>query len=92
MRASMAQVPTAKEIRRRFPDNYTSFHARRYTFLLEAISRLGKSDDSRILDIGRSTFTTLLREHVSGEVDTLGFQPDSDAEHDRNFQFDLNDA
>jgi len=92
VKASTARTPTAKEIRRRFPDNYTSFHARRYMFLLDTISRLLPDGDRRILDIGRSTFTTLLREQVPAEVDTLGFQPDSDTPQDRNFHFDLNDA
>ena len=69
---------------------YTAFHAPRYAFLLRLLRERGASADSRILDIGTSKLTTLLREVIGARVDTLGFDPESTAPAARHFHFDQN--
>ena len=54
MRAS-AQVPTAKEIRRRFPDNYTSFHARRYVPGSVVVAAAGSVDHDQVVELAERT-------------------------------------
>jgi hypothetical protein len=82
---------SAKEIRGS-DRGYTAYHAPRYALLLSLMSRYGVSSSSRILDIGRSDLTTLLRTTFDAKVDTLGFEADSDGPEGRHFFFDLNQA
>lgn len=69
---------------------YTAFHAPRYAFVLRLLGELGAGPDTRILDIGGSRLTTLVREATGARVDTLGFDPESTSSAGRHFHFDLN--
>lgn len=81
--ASMRPLPTATEIVARFEKepmgdealSYLSFHARRYSYLLAEAAAAVQVSSPRILDIGVSFQTALLRDlFVEGTVDTLGFE------------------
>jgi SAM-dependent methyltransferase len=88
-----SRAPSAKAIRNRFPGNpYVGFHSHRFNSALAASSALSPKP-SRVLDIGVSDLTTLLREQLAVPVDTLGFLPDADNDTGgRNYYFDLNDS
>jgi SAM-dependent methyltransferase len=71
---------------------YLCFHASRYAFLLTKVAAV---EHARILDIGPSFQTTLMRElYPDSAVDSLGFEdhrfPRRD--QDRHIDFDLNDS
>jgi SAM-dependent methyltransferase len=71
---------------------YLRFHANRYAFLL---TKVDKVDHERILDIGPSFQTTLMREiYPNSAIDTLGFRDTrfQPRENDQHFDFDLNDS
>lgn len=72
---------------------YEAFHAPRYAYLLALLERhrlIGPS--TRVLDIGASRLTELIREHFGVRVDTLGFAVDSQGSSGNHYQFDLNRA
>jgi SAM-dependent methyltransferase len=71
---------------------YIAFHAPRFAYLLAVLERQGVNAQSRVLDIGRSRLTELIREKFGCRVDTLGFQADEDDGSQRHYHFDLNDA
>jgi SAM-dependent methyltransferase len=73
-------------------DGYNSYHAPRYTALLTLLSEHLPGPDGRILDIGRSALTDLIRQTCGVRVDTLGFEPDERAEAGDHYHFNLNDA
>jgi SAM-dependent methyltransferase len=71
---------------------YLRFHANRYAFLLAKVDGL---EHGRILDIGPSFQTTLMREiYPDSPVDTLGFFDSRfpPRNSDRHVDFDLNDS
>jgi SAM-dependent methyltransferase len=71
---------------------YLNFHANRYAFLLAKLEPLERK---RILDIGPSFQTLLMREiYPESVVDTLGFDDSRfpRRETDRHIEFDLNDS
>jgi SAM-dependent methyltransferase len=68
---------------------YRAFHAPRYRFLLELIDRYAPAP-VRVLDIGLSPFTTLLRAHLDRPIDSLGLEPASRLADGAHYQFDLN--
>jgi 2-polyprenyl-3-methyl-5-hydroxy-6-metoxy-1,4-benzoquinol methylase len=71
---------------------YLRFHAKRYAFLLDEVDR---REHGRILDIGPSFQTTMMREsYPDSAVDTLGFLDVRfpRRENDRHIDFDLNDC
>jgi SAM-dependent methyltransferase len=71
---------------------YLRFHANRYAFLLAKVDAI---EHKRILDIGPSFQTTLMREiYPDSAVDTLGFLDTRfpPRENDRHIDFDLNDS
>ena len=70
-------------------DGYVAFHAPRYAFLLRELERHVRPD-SRVLDIGASRLTALVRERFGCRVDTLGFGGDQESPAGRHFEFDLN--
>lgn len=69
---------------------YLAYHAPRYAFLLRLLSQCGLAANSRILDIGPSKLTSLIRERFRITVDTLGFGPDQIETFGHHFEFDLN--
>lgn len=76
---------------------YVAYHAPRYAFLLDLLRRHGAHPGgdtaSTLLDIGPSRLTSLLRERLGAEVDTLGFGEDGASPGGgRHFGFDLNQA
>jgi hypothetical protein len=58
-------------------DGYRAFHAPRYRYLLNVVERylpVGGPGD-RVLDVGLSPFTDILRRHLRRPIDTLGLEP-----------------
>lgn len=72
-------------------DGYLRYHAPRYDTLL-ALLQQHYTGGMRVLDIGRSPFTSIAAAALGSGIDTLGFEPDQDTATGRNFQFDLNAA
>lgn len=81
-------------------ENYLAVHNHRFMYSLEICKKLISSPESRILDIGRSHFTTLLAEYYE-DVTSLGFSLDIDGgghrekEQNENLDhiiFDLSDS
>lgn len=68
---------------------YSLFHAPRFAVLLKLAGEFVPSGSSRILDIGVSEFTQILRDVFGDRVDTLDLAPDSVSEGGRQFSFDL---
>ncbi|NUM54431.1 MAG: methyltransferase domain-containing protein [Candidatus Hydrogenedentes bacterium] len=71
---------------------YRAFHAPRYAYLLRLLESIGATEQNRILDIGPSHFTELVRDRIKARVDTLGFGEDSVGERGNHYEFDLNRA
>jgi SAM-dependent methyltransferase len=69
---------------------YLAFHSPRFRFLLQLIDQHLDGAHRRILDIGLSPFTVLLREHLCTPVDSLGLEPDSALQDGTHVQVDLN--
>jgi trans-aconitate methyltransferase len=68
---------------------YLAFHAPRYRFVLELVDRY-LPRGGRVLDIGLSPLTRLLRDHVGAPIDTLGLETASNVADGIHHQFDLN--
>ncbi len=71
---------------------YLHFHANRYAFLLAKVETM---DRGRILDIGPSFQTVLMREvYPDSVIDTMGFDDNRfpRRESDRHLEYDLNDS
>ena len=77
-------------------EGYRAFHAPRYRYLLAVVERHLPPGDGRVLDVGLSPFTDILRLRLRRPIDTLGLETMSttsttaDTEAGRHFQFDLN--
>ncbi|HEX9443265.1 MAG TPA: methyltransferase domain-containing protein, partial [Candidatus Binatia bacterium] len=71
---------------------YIAYHAPRYAYLLGLLTEQGATQAARILDIGPSRLTALMRERFGAAVDSLGFGPDRATADGRHFEFDLNAA
>lgn len=69
---------------------YAAYHAPRYAVVLDLLSRFGLGAGDRVLDVGASRLTELLREHFGAAVDTLGFGADRQDSQGRHFELDLN--
>ena len=69
---------------------YDAYHFPRYAFVLKLLAAGGVSKTTRVLDIGGSTLTALIRERFEIAVDTLGFGADATGADGRHFEFDLN--
>ncbi|GAB3282255.1 hypothetical protein GCM10027347_58400 [Larkinella harenae] len=81
-----------KEIQQEYSNHgYTLYHAHRYATLIELIGRFSK-DDSKILDIGRSQFTTILQKRLGKFIDTLGFDAEGEYSTGFHYFFNLNDC
>lgn len=72
-------------------DIYLGLHAPRYKLLLKLLGRF-VSPSARVLDIGRSSLSTMIAQQFGVTVDTLGFAPDEQTDIGRHWKFDLNDA
>lgn len=70
---------------------YLRYHAPRYEKLLDLVNEYYKKND-RILDIGRSPFTSILHESLDTEIDTLGFDADGNTTTGFHYHFDLNES
>ncbi len=70
-------------------DGYLRYHAPRYDRLLALLGQ-HHTGSMRVLDIGRSPFTSIAAAALGSGIDTLGFEPDQDTASGRNYQFDLN--
>jgi SAM-dependent methyltransferase len=82
-------VPSTADIRGA-DRGYLAFHAPRFRFLLQLIDQHLDELHLRILDIGLSPFTTLLREHLCAPVDSLGLESQSALQDGTHVQIDLN--
>jgi 2-polyprenyl-3-methyl-5-hydroxy-6-metoxy-1,4-benzoquinol methylase len=72
---------------------YEAFHAPRFAYLVQLLQEqrvIGPA--SRVLDIGASRLTEMIRERFSVRVDTLGFMPDARSSRGDHYEFDLNRA
>src|ERR1700722_7521536 len=69
---------------------YLAFHAPRFQFSLQLIDQHLNEANRRVLDIGLSPFTTLLREYLCTPVDSLGLESRSALQDGTHFQVDLN--
>ncbi len=68
---------------------YLAYHAPRYRFLLEVISRHLPATGARVLEIGPSPLGPLLAAILGCAVDSLGLEPEADGVHGHHFRFDL---
>jgi len=71
---------------------YLAFHRPRFDFILGVVSQHVRAPEPRVLDIGASPLTELLRQRTRGAVDALGLEPDATGARGRHYRFDLNDA
>ena len=70
---------------------YHAYHAPRFRYLLELIDRYLPGQGGRILDIGPSPLTELLRQRAPCAVETLGLEPEGHfGPGHRHIHFDLN--
>jgi SAM-dependent methyltransferase len=70
---------------------YEAFHAPRFAYLLRLAEREGLIGPStRVLDIGASRLTEMIRERFGARVDTLGFTGDRESTRGNHYEFDLN--
>ncbi|HRF60700.1 MAG TPA: class I SAM-dependent methyltransferase [Fimbriimonadaceae bacterium] len=68
---------------------YALFHAPRFAVLLKLVTEHASMPSPKILDIGMSEFTDMMRDSFKVPIDTLDFRPDADSERGRQFFFDL---
>lgn len=69
---------------------YVAYHAPRFAYLLEVLEEFGLDRGARVLDIGPSRLTELIRERFGVAVDSLGFGEDRVTPEGRHFALDLN--
>jgi len=81
-------VPSVRAIRGS-DTGYLAFHAPRYRYILELVNRYFPKG-GRLLDIGLSPLSTLLREHVGVPIDTLGLEAHNRLRDGTHYPFDLN--
>ncbi|HEX4345992.1 MAG TPA: class I SAM-dependent methyltransferase [Vicinamibacterales bacterium] len=70
-------------------DGYRAFHAPRFRYLAHLTASHLPRGGRRVLDIGLSPFTEILRGRVNAEVDTLGLEADGPGRRG-HYSFDLN--
>lgn len=71
---------------------YLAFHRPRFDLVLDLVAAEVAARGHRVLDIGPSPLTDMLRSRLNVSLDTLGLEPDRDTESGKHFRFDLNDA
>jgi SAM-dependent methyltransferase len=69
---------------------YRQYHAPRHRFLLRLVQEHLPAGARRVLDVGPSPLTDLLRRHLACPVDTLGLQPAERHEGGDHHHADLN--
>ena len=70
---------------------YLAFHQPRFKFLLDLVKNQVRAP-ARILDVGPSPFTSMLRKSLESPVDSLGLEPESSASNGHHYHFNLNDS
>jgi SAM-dependent methyltransferase len=70
---------------------YAAFHRPRFLFLLELL-REHLPGGSRVLDVGPSELTALIRDELGLTVDSLGLEAEGGDQQRRHHQFDLNET
>ena len=71
---------------------YLAFHRPRFDFILRLVEAERRGRGARILDVGPSPLTDMLRSRLELPVDSLGLEPERDTDQGKHFRFDLNDA
>ena len=71
---------------------YDAFHAPRFAYLIRILEEVGITSSMKVLDIGKSKLTEMIRQRFQVRVDTLGFLPDERHESGDHYYFDLNDS
>jgi hypothetical protein len=71
---------------------YAAFHAPRFAFLVDLVSRRLAASAGPMLDVGHSPLTALLARRLGRPVDSLGLEADGALPGGRQYRFDLNDA
>lgn len=84
-------IPTVDQIRGT-DRGYLAYHAPRYRFLLEVVSRYLPAIAARVLEVGPSPLLPLLEETFGFPVDSLGLEPVGYRPEGRHVHFDLNRA
>jgi len=88
-----ADRDVAAAIVRHYPgDPHVAFHSPRYVTVLKQVQRYLAPVEKRILDVGPSTLTELLRDQFGLRVDTMGFTPDRRTPRGDHYLYDLNEA
>jgi SAM-dependent methyltransferase len=70
---------------------YLAFHRPRFEFLMKLVEAEAPPA-ARILDIGPSPFTSMLRASSRAPVDSLGLEPEADSPTGHHYHFNLNDT
>lgn len=70
---------------------YLAFHRPRFEFLLGLVKEQIRGP-CRILDIGPSAFTTMLRASLRLRIDSLGLEPEHSSPDGDHYQLNLNDT
>jgi SAM-dependent methyltransferase len=70
---------------------YLAFHQPRFKFLLELVKNQVHLP-ARILDIGPSPFTLMLRDLLKSPIDSLGHEPECSGPEGHHYHFNLNDT
>ena len=70
---------------------YLAFHRPRFEFLMQLVQDQIRSP-TRILDVGPSPFTAMLRESLASPIDSLGLEPEDASPAGRHYHFNLNDT
>src|SRR3954469_18946968 len=81
-------VPSVRDIRGS-DTGYLAFHAPRYQYILQLVDRYFPPG-GRLLDIGLSPLSSLLRQHVGVPIDTLGLEAKGRLDDGTHYPFDLN--
>lgn len=71
-------------------DGYSAYHAPRYAFLLDLLAEIQVTSETRVLDIGPSRLTGLMRERFAAPVDSLGYLRADAPSGTVHHAFDLN--
>jgi SAM-dependent methyltransferase len=73
-------------------ENYAAFHRPRFEHTLELIKAHCPESCDRILDIGPSPLTKMIRKNFSFKVDTMGLEEYSETDDYTHHHVDLNDV